>query len=189
MEASISWASLVVSLIAVTVSVVSLYFAAKSRKSDSFAKLYDELNTTSFGVAMERIAEWISDRAASREIDRRELAEADIRRDYRYHLQETDNAAATQDELEAARRTVKAWFIKCLLFFEAKDLTREQLGHLVTNDRAQLMWETFFMTREKMDVWSRQPFNPASRFSSDEPYFARFAELGFLRPHAAHARQ
>lgn len=182
MTAAIPLISLGISIVAVTLSLIGFFIGRNIRRADSFAKLYDELNTRSFGMAMERLGEWIAECAVKLGKARGDLTESEIRSEYRNYLEQLvkNEKVTKEDELEAARRTVKAWFIKCLLFYYAADLTLKQLRHLVTKDRAQLMWGSFFMTREQTDVWNRRSHDPASRFSSDEQYFTGLADLGFL---------
>ena len=167
---------------AIALSAVAIYISVKTRKADAFARLYDELNTRSFGVAMESVGEWVAQCAVEVGRPRDEMTEADIRGHYRIYLEALpDNHKITKkDDLESARRTVKAWFIKCWLFHKVGDLTRPQLDHLVTDDRTELMWFSFFMTREQTDVWKRRPHDPTSRSSSDEKYFTGLADAGFL---------
>ena len=97
-----------------------------------------------------------------------ELTEADVRRAYRDHLQPLMELGTNtkHDPLEGARRIVKAWFIKCLLFREARDLSADQLSALITRDRATLMLQVISMTREQTDLWKRLPHDPTSRNSS-----------------------
>jgi len=174
----------IISVIAIMLSGVALYVSRNTSKSDRFATLYDELNAPSLGLAMERIGEWIDQCALEMGKPREQLTEADIRDQYRKHLRgvTVDQKITKRDDLESARRTVKAWFIKCCLFYEAGNLDRRQLGYLITDHHNELMWYSFFMTREQADWWKKQGHNPTSRSSSHEPFFKRLADAGFSPP-------
>lgn len=167
--------NLFIAAAALAVSAWAVALSLRTRKADSFARLYDELNSPSFGAAMERVGLWVDALAEQLKKKVSELSEGEIRLAYRKYLQSLSEAGeiTKRDELEAARRTIKAWCIKCLLFREAHDLSAAHLGALITPDRAALMLRVFAMTREQADYWKKLPHDPTSRTCSDEPYFAR----------------
>ena len=168
-----------IALFAFGLSIFVYLLSRRRRQADSFAKLYDEYNTPSFGAHMECIGKWAYELSREKEKDINELSESDIRFKYREHLEALSRAGKNtkDDSLESARRTVKAWFIKCLLYSEARDLSGKHLRALITCDRAAMMFRVFAMTREQTDVWKRLPHVSTSRNSSDEPYFVRLERI------------
>lgn len=171
-------ASVVFSVLALGISIYTAMRSRRTRQGDSFAKLYDEFNTSSFGAEIERIGEWTTALLTPGDVTG-QPSESDVRRAYRDCYQKLIDAktGTKLDPLENARRTVKAWFIKCLLYYEARDLSANQLNALITPDRTALMLRVFSMTREQTDVWKRLSHDPTSRNSSDEQYFARLERI------------
>lgn len=170
-----------IALCAFAVSFIALARSSRIRKADSFAKLYDECNSHTFGAAMESIGNWVVSTTTNRH-GATPSSEAEVRIAYRCYLDALiqQGSNTKNDELEGARRMVKAWFIKCLLIHESGDLTRRQLFDLIPTGRTLIMWNAFYMTREQTDVWSKLPHNPESRNSTDETYFQRLEKI-FIR--------
>jgi len=173
----------VIALCAFAVSIYALARSSRTRQADSFAKLYDECNSHTFGAAMECISNWV----VSIPTNQHSTAlpgEAEVRIAYRSYLDVMvrQGSNTKNDELEGARRMVKAWFIKCLLIHESGDLTRGQLLALIPTGRVQIMRNAFHMTREQADVSRKLPHNPESRTSTDETYFERLEKILNRRP-------
>lgn len=177
----VAWIATALSLIvAISALVTSIYALARSnqiRHADSFAKLYDEINGADLGAAMECIANWA--RAISTSQSAELPGRVEVCRAYRIHLEALirEGMNTKTDELEHARRRLKAWFIKCLLIHESRDLTRRQLVELIPTARVQVMRIAFNMTREQTDVWRKLPHDPNSRTSTDESYFERLERI------------
>lgn len=180
MDGSSDSLKLFISVGAFAISIFALWRTNRIRSSDSFAKLYDEVNGPDFGVDMERIGKWINEISGKGIGARDKISSEDVRLAYRkyYETLYNDSKIITKDDpLERSRRNLKAWFIKCLLFYEGKDISRRHLQALITRDRAKLMRNVFDMTREQTDVWKGLSHQPQSRNSSDEPYFCRLERL------------
>lgn len=173
--------SLTISIVAFGVSALSFYQSRSTRKSDYFAKLYDEYNTSEFGSRMECIGEWLSTIAAKFGVTRDVLTEDQIRQHYREYLDllRQKGVNTKKDPLEEARRSIKAFYIKLLLYYEAREISLTHYRTFVTRDRAHLMHCVFHMTREQSDWWkfANVPRQPLSRNSTDETYFSRIEAM------------
>jgi hypothetical protein len=173
--------TLVISLVALTVSVLSLYRSYSTRTADQFAKLYDEYNKADFGARLESVGEWLSTVASRSDVTRDRLTEEIVRGNYRAHLDELRQKGINTktDPLEEARRYIKAFYIKLLLYHEAKEISLSHYRVFATPDRVHLMRCIFHMTREQTDWWKfpHEAPKPLSRNSTDEPYFARIEKM------------
>lgn len=147
--------------------------ARTARQADRFAALYDELNRSDFGDAMEQVAWWLSGAAANTKVKRELLTDQEIQSAYRQSLEKFPSGPMSDlaRDVERARRRLKSWYIKCLLYMRADDLTERQLFDLVTKDRAILMLQVFSMTRAKAAFWKQLPDASNKDASSDEDYF------------------
>jgi hypothetical protein len=176
----VPYIALLFSAISLGLSYLAFRRTDRIRRSDVYTRLYTQYN--SLGPRMELIGEWIRDKCGE---SINTLTEADIRREYRRYLDALRSTGKNpkSDLLELARRAVKNWFIECWhAYNKHEDLTREQLGHLITKDRTEIMWYSFIMTREQTDYWKRLSHDPASRNSSDEADFIGLANAGFEPP-------
>jgi len=173
-----SW---VISIVALSISLLSLYRSYSTRKRDHFAKLYDEYNTPEFGARLECVGEWLSSVAAGKGVQRDGLTEELVRQNYRNHLDNLRQKGVNTktDPIEEARRGIKAFYIKLLLYYEAQEISLPHYRVFATPDRVHLMQCIFHMTREQTDWWKfpNEPRRPSSRNSTDEPYFARIESM------------
>lgn len=175
---------IVISASALVVSLIALTRSNRTRRADSFAKLYDEYNSSPFGAEIERIGRWLDEVCMDNQKERQHLTESEVRRAYRNYYEPIYNTRDNTkgDPLENARRIAKAWFIKCYLYRKAGDLSIKHFQALLPRDRADLMFRVFQMTREQTDVWMGISHDPKSRNSSDEQYFIPLERM-FVREH------
>jgi hypothetical protein len=175
--------SLVVSLAAFAVSYFAWRESRRVRSADSFAKLYDEFNSVSFGRNMESLGNWLDGTALELGKIARDLSSEETRAAYRSHLErlrgsttKADGVGSNtkNDEVEQARRTVKAWFIKCLHYHEAHDITETHVRALITPSRWSLMLRVIDMTREQDAFWKGPSYDGQC---SDDAYFERLERL------------
>src|SRR5687768_1158961 len=126
--------NLAVAVLALGASAWAVALTLRVRQADSFAKLYDEYNSEEFGASLESIAEWVRSVASDLNKDPDALSEADVRLAYRAHLSPMLAAGKNtkHDPLERSRRAVKAWFVKCLLYHEGKDVSANHLRALTS---------------------------------------------------------
>ena len=169
--------SLLFSFTAFCLSILALYQSFKSRQADRFAKLYDEFNTSTFGADMECIGEWLGKLACSLKRERDKLGDHDVQKAYWIYLQDLRKKGENTktDPLEKARRSIKAFHIKCLLYKDGRDISRAKYKALITHDRALLIQNVIYMTRAQTFWWKypNQPLDLLARISSDEPHFKR----------------
>jgi hypothetical protein len=167
----------VLSVVAITLSIVALFVSNRLRLTDTFAKLYDESNSAAFGEAMELVARWAEN--VRLQVQKESVGESDIRAAYRAHLTQVAkfDGNTKLNEVERSRRMLKVWFIKCLLLRNSRDLKRRDFRALIHPDRARLMWTVFYMTREQADFMKGKRHDPESRTAFDERYFAQFARI------------
>lgn len=156
--------------------------ARRARRADRFASLYDELNTSEFGEDMETVGKWLDAVARAAATSREQLSDSDIQKAYRIFLDQLPTVEGNRDNskkepVERARRRVKSWYIKCLLYRDADDLSKKQLLTLISRDRASLMLQVFSMTRGQAAFWKKPTGVPSSAATSDVPYFLRLQKL------------
>lgn len=147
--------------------------AARTRRADRFASLYDEVNASAFGEDMEAIGQWVDSVAREAGINREALSDGQILGAYRAFVEKSRAAGLNTKHhpLERARRNVKSWYIKCLLYFEADDLEEKHFFALITRDRASLMLQVFSMTRGQTAAWKLASGATTTIASSDSVYF------------------
>lgn len=152
--------------------------AETTRQARCFASLYDELNSAEFGEQMENIGIWLDSVALQSSKAREDLDEKDIHDAYRDRIAEIlargENSKKT--EPERSRRRVKAWGVKCHLHNISNDLRDDDLGHLITRDRATLLLHVFAMTRGQTAAWKAHSGSKTPTVSSDLVYFELLAK-------------
>jgi hypothetical protein len=153
--------------------------SVRTRRADRFASLYDEVNENAFGEDMETVGLWIDTVAHDAGIGRDSLTDDQLRIAYRQFIEQIrrDGGNTKRHPLERARRNVKTWYIKCLLFFRADDLEEDQLFALITQDRASLMLFVFSMTRGQTAAWKVAGGMAGTTASSDAIYFEPLDQL------------
>jgi hypothetical protein len=173
--------SLGISLVALALSVLSVYRSFSTRRADHFAKLWDEYNTAEFGTRMECVGEWLSAVAATAGMQRQGLTEELVRENYRNYLDQLRQKGVNtkSDPVEDGRRSIKAFYVKLLVYYEGGDISLDHYRVFATPDRVHLMKCIFNMTREQTDWWkfAGEPRKPLSRNSSDEPFFNRIERM------------
>ena len=147
--------------------------AELSRQARCFTSLYDELNSAEFGEQMENIGNWLDSVAKGLSKPREQLAESEIHGAYQALISGlvTNGENTKRSEPERSRRRVKAWGIKCYLHNVSKDLRDEDLAHLITRDRATLLFHVFAMTRGQTAAWKTYSGSTTPTVSSDLVYF------------------
>lgn len=143
-----------------------------SRQAAKFTELATEFGTTALGKSMETVGAWVvSVRPRSDTLRSSHVFAA-----YSRHLEELDRQALNtkDDTLEAARRTVKTWFLKCLKSRESDQLSALDFEQLVSRDRAAMLLNVAVMTRAQTEWWQiKEGRPPEKRGSTDEPDFQK----------------
>lgn len=123
----------------------------RARQAMTQSQISTEFGTLALGRAMETISAWVVQvRAKATGGHPTRLFDA-----YVSYLSDLDQREINtkDDQLEAARRAVKSWFLKCLASRETDQLPPLGFEQLVSRDRAAIMLYVIVMTRAQTEWW------------------------------------